>query len=390
MIDEELASFNPTLLDAIGAASVTKNAATGEKPSASKLSPHPKVSRRKQMDDLAQAESHYYEAKTRFDALHHTGRGLTFEQAQQRVESAQALQRRAEATLDREQAIADSLPPNIDHGALEEARLARDNAAAALDGFRLMADALSPDGDALRAEATTTLNESADALHKACADALPPVAKRRKSKSPRALVPRDSYPSDYDRFGRWLHHRVEEFDTFRKGEEIRPSIPSAGINPVLLAEKTEVPADNIRMWVMAVVDRKLKYDPLYPTNAQKRACMNYCANHLGYFEPGLAPMNRLVQYLLLVMEQRGISNESLARATCLSARTIEAWGGNDPLRAPRLQDVLACFQELNLPLAPVSYEADRAFQNAAADAALKLRPGEDWGARPEARPAGPK
>jgi hypothetical protein len=372
--------------------------AAGEESAATKQATCEKVSRRKLWNDLAQAEARYHEAKARHDALHHAGHGLTFEQAQRRVESGQALLRRAEATLAREQTVADSLPSNMGHEALEEARIARDHAAAALDGFKLMADALSPEGDALRAEAAKALDDAADVLREAFADALPPVPKKRNSKRARTIAPRDSYPSDFDRFERWLRHRVDEFEAFEKAERAANKSPVAkddkdklfvGIDPEFLAKKAKVPADTIRVWSMAVSNRKLKKDTLYPSDGEKRLCMNYCANHLGYAEPGLAAMNRLVQYLFVVMDQRGISNEELARKACLSRRTIEAWAGSEPLRAPSLQDVLACFQALDLPLAPVSYEADRAFQNDAADAAMKLRPDAGWEFRPGESPDNP-
>jgi len=353
-------------------------AATGEGPSVPKPATRRKVSRRKLLDDLARAEARYHEAKARHDALHHSGRGLTFEQAVQRVESAQALLRRAEAMFDRERAIAASLPAGMKHEALEEARLARDHAAAALDGFKLMADALSPEGDALRAEAAQALKAAIgksgeSGLRKAFADALPPAPKKRKSKSPRVLTSRDSRPVDLKRFERWLRYRVDEFDAFRDHDDIAPAESAAGVNPAGLALGSGVPVERIEDWIEAIRGDEEPSGRRFPTEQQMRRCMDYCADHLGYFEPGLAAMNRLVQHLFVVMEQRGISNESLARATCLSARTIEAWGGNDPRRWPRLQDVLACFQELNLPLAPVSYEADRAFQNDAAEALVALR-----------------
>lgn len=348
-------------------------AATGVGPSLPKQATRRKVSRRKLLDDLARAEASYHEAKVRHDALHHSGRGLTFEQAQQRVESSQALLRRAKATFDRERAIAESLPAGIQNNALEEARLARDHAAAALDGFKLMADALSPEGGALRAEAANALDEAAEALQKAFDSARPPDPKKRKSKSPRVLTSRDSRPVDLDRFERWLLYRVDEFNDFRDHDEIAPSEPAAGVNPAALALGSGVPVERIEDWIEAIRGDEEPSGRRLPTRQQMQRCMDYCADHLGYFEPGLAAVNRLVQHLFVVMEQRGISNESLARATCLSARTIEAWGGTDPRRSPRLQDVLVCYQELNLPLAPVSYEADRAFQNGAVEALIASR-----------------
>lgn len=355
------------------AAADKETAATGGEPQVPKQATRRKVSRPKLLDDLARAHSRYHEAKARHDALHASGHGLTFEQAQQRVESAQALLWRAEATLDRESAVAASLPPGMKHEALEEARLARDHAAAALDGFKLMADALSPEGGALRAEAANALDEAADALQKAFDSARPPDPKKRKSKSPRVLTSRDSRPVDLGRFERWLRYRVDEFDDFRDHDEIAPSEPAAGVNPAALAIGSGVPVERIEDWIEAIRGDEEPSGRRLPTKQQMRKCMDYCADHLGYFEPGLAAVNRLVQHLFVVMEQRGISNESLARATCLSARTIEAWGGTDPRRSPRLQDVLACFQELNLPLAPVSYEADRAFQRGAAEAMIASR-----------------
>ncbi|MEC5383089.1 hypothetical protein VSX64_19875 [Aurantimonas sp. C2-6-R+9] len=346
---------------------------TGREPSVPKQATRRKVSRRKLLDDLARAESRYHEAKARHDALHHAGRGLTFEQAQQCVDSAEALLRRAEATLDREWAIDASLPANMRHDALEEARLARDHAAAALDGFKLMADVLSPESHTLRTGAIAKLDEAADGLRRAFADALPPGPKKRKSKSPRVLTSRDSRPVDIDRFKRWLRYRADEFDAFRDHDEIAPSDSAEGVNPAALALGSGVPVERIEHWIQVVRGDEEPSGRRLPTKQQMRECMGYCADHLGYFEPGLAAVNRLVQHLFVVMEQRGISNEGLARATCLSARTIEAWGGNDPRRSPRLQDVLACYQELNLPLAPVSYEADRAFQNHAAEALIGSR-----------------
>lgn len=156
-------------LSALVERAVADAAATGVGPSLPKQATRRKVSRRKLLDDLARAEASYHEAKVRHDALHHSGRGLTFEQAQQRVESSQALLRRAKATFDRERAIAELLPAGIQNNALEEARLARDHAAAALDGFKLMAEALSAEGGALRAEAANALDEAAEALQKLAA-----------------------------------------------------------------------------------------------------------------------------------------------------------------------------------------------------------------------------
>ena len=170
-----------------------------------------------------------------------------------------------------------------------------------------------------------------------------------------------------------MRYRVDEFDAFRDHDDVAPAESATGVNPAVLALGSGVPVERIEDWIEAIRGDEEPSERRLPTKQQMQRCMDYCADHLGYFEPGLAAMNRLVQHLFVVMEQRGISNESLARATCLSARTIEAWGGNDPRRWPRLQDVLACYQELNLPLAPVSYEADRTFQNDAAEALIASR-----------------
>lgn len=63
------------------AAADEQAAAAGEESAAPKQATRRKVSRRKLLDDLARAEARYHEAKARHDALHHSRRGLTFEQA---------------------------------------------------------------------------------------------------------------------------------------------------------------------------------------------------------------------------------------------------------------------------------------------------------------------
>ena len=94
---------------------------------------------------------------------------------------------------------------------------------------------------------------------------------------------------------------------------------------------------------------------------------------LGYIEPGLSALNTLVKHLFIIMEGRGITNRALAQATCIPIKTIESWNGRNPTRTPNLQDLLACYQELNCPLVPSTYEQDRAFRNSTAEALLALR-----------------